>query len=146
MKRRWGEYEDFRISGIQDFKIFGRILRMEERRYQRLVAWQEAYALCLDIYRLSKKFPSEEKFALTSQLRRAASSVVLNTAEGNAKRSSKEKIRFFETALASLDEVHCVCLLAKDLSYCDDEDLVRIGKSIEYVSVLLTKLRASFQS
>lgn len=117
---------------------------MHERPYEQLIAWKEAHQLCLYIYCLTKNFPTEERYSLVDQMRRAASSVPTNIAEGNAKRSSKEKRRYFETSLASLDELHYQCRLAYDLKYIDD--LNHLHRHIHRVSFLLTRLRSAFQS
>ncbi len=117
---------------------------MQLRPYQKLIAWQEAYRLCLWMYRITNHFPAREQFGLTKQIRRAASSVPINIAEGNIKRSTKEKMYFFETALASLNEVHCESLLAKDLSYISEAEFESTDQHIHRVSYLLTKLRSSF--
>lgn len=118
---------------------------MKERSYQKLIAWQKSHLLCRMVYKITKKFPSDERYGLVSQMRRSAYSVPMNIAEGNARRTSKEKSRFFEIALASMDEVHYQCVLAKDLEYVDSKDLQYIDALLEEVSIFLTKLRAYFQ-
>ena len=119
---------------------------MSERPYQRLVAWKEAYELCLLLYKLTRAFPSDERFALVSQIRRAASSVPLNIAEGNAKRSGKEKMHYLLIAMGSLEELHCACLLSKDLGYLTSVQFAQCDEHICRVSFLVTKLRSSFIS
>ncbi|MBU2259341.1 four helix bundle protein, partial [Patescibacteria group bacterium] len=94
---------------------------MFERSYRKLVAWQEAHALCLWIYEITKRFPSEEIYSLTKQIRRSAYSVPTNIAEGNCRRSKKDKAHFFVIALSSLDELHYQCTLALDLHYITNE-------------------------
>lgn len=93
---------------------------------------------------MTKRFPSEEKFGLVSQIRRAAYSIPMNIAEGNARRTAKEKSRFFEIALASLEELHYQCILSRDLNYANDIDLKEIDGLIEEVSIFLSKLRSYF--
>ncbi|MBU0766900.1 four helix bundle protein [Patescibacteria group bacterium] len=114
------------------------------RTYEKLVAWKEAHDLCLWVYRASRKFPSEEKYGLTSQMRRAAYSVPMNIAEGNARRSSKEKARFFEISLASLEELHYQCRLACDLDYINKEQFQNAHDRISRTNYLITKLRTVF--
>jgi four helix bundle protein len=111
------------------------------RPYQKLIAWQESYRLCLSVYHLSKQLPFEERFGLTSQLRRATSSVPLNIAEGNSKRSNKEKTRFIDIALGSLNEVHCTLLLSKDLTYITEDQFKKTDDHLQRVSFLLLRLR-----
>ena len=116
---------------------------MVQRPYEKLVAWQESFSLCLRIYKLTGKFPSEEKFALVSQMRRSGYSVPMNIAEGNVKRSKKDKAHFFENALASLEELHCQCQIALGLHYVTQEEFVQTDDHIQRVSYLLNKLRSS---
>lgn len=116
---------------------------MHVRPYEKLIAWQEAYKLCLWIYRVTRKFPTEEKFGLVSQMRRSAYGIILNMAEGNARRSKKDKAHFFENSLSSLEELHCQCLLARDLQYMSTEEFEKTDDHIQRVSYLLTKLRSA---
>ncbi|HMC17820.1 MAG TPA: four helix bundle protein, partial [Gemmatimonadales bacterium] len=74
-------------------------------RYERLHAWRECHELALAVYEVSKKFPSDERYGLTSQLRRAAFSAAVNIVEGSARRSTKEFRRFLDISLSSLSEV-----------------------------------------
>ncbi len=113
---------------------------MTLRPYQHLIVWKESYALCRYVHDLLKKFPSEEKFALTQQMRKAASSVPINIAEGNTKRSAADRSRFFEIALGSLNELHCESLLARDFQYITTEEFKKVDDYIQRVSYLLNKL------
>ncbi len=117
---------------------------MHERPHEKLVVWQEAYKLCHWVYIISKKFPSEERFALMNQIRRAAYSIPMNLAEGNRKSSRKEKRHFFEISLCSLEELHCQTRLAFDLQYISLEDFVQTDDRINRVSYLLNRLRSAF--
>ncbi|KKW16919.1 MAG: Ribosomal protein S23 [Candidatus Magasanikbacteria bacterium GW2011_GWA2_50_22] len=92
---------------------------MEEKikRFQDLFAWQEAHQLALLVYKISKEFPKEELFALTSQIRRAVISVPSNIAEGYGRPSGKDRVHFFWIAKGSLLEVESQFLIAKDLGY-----------------------------
>lgn len=114
---------------------------MELRPYQKLIAWKEAHVLCLWIFNTTKAFPSHEQFQLVSQMRRSAYSVPMNISEGNCKRSKKDKARFFEIALASLEELHYQCFLSKDLEYLSDSMFAEAEDHIKRVSYLITKLR-----
>ena len=93
------------------------------RSYQDLIVWQKAMELVTKIYQVSNKFPRDEVFALTSQLRRAAISVPSNIAEGQGRSSRKEFIYFLGNAKGSLSEVETQILIARNLSYVSDEDL-----------------------
>lgn len=114
---------------------------MHIRLHERLVVWQEAYKLCLSIYRMTSDFPSYEKFGLTSQLRRAAASIALNIAEGNAKRTKGDKCRFLDIAFGSLEEVHCATRLSRDLEYIDTAKFEQVDRHVHRTSFLLNRLR-----
>jgi four helix bundle protein len=117
---------------------------MHQRPHERLLVWQEAYKICLLVYRMTSEFPSFERFGLTSQLRRAATSVALNIAEGNVRRTKPEKARCLEIAGSSIEELHCAIRLSFDLSYIDATRFARLDALIQSVSILLTKLRRTF--
>lgn len=87
------------------------------RNYKDLVVWQKAYSLCLDVYKLTKQFPDEEKYGLTSQIKRAAVSIPSNIAEGYGRKTTKEYIQFLYIAYGSLCELETQLMLAKDLKY-----------------------------
>ena len=74
-------------------------------RYDRLHAWRECHELALAVYKVTKQFPDDERYGLTSQLRRAAFSAAVNIVEGSARRSIKEFRRFLDISLSSLSEV-----------------------------------------
>jgi four helix bundle protein len=118
-------------------------LMRHQRPYEKLVAWQEAYKLCLWVYRLTKKFPTDERFRLVSQMCWSAYGVSLNIAESNARRSQKDKAHFLEVALSSLEELHCQRLLAKDLRYIEVAEFEKTDDHVQRVSYLITRLRAA---
>ncbi len=119
---------------------------MHERPYERLIVWKEAYALCLHVYRVTASFPSHERFGLVSQMRRSSSSVPINIAEGNVKRSYREKIRYLDIAAGSLEELSCEMRLSRDLEYLAEQDYAHLCQRLHRVSYLLTNLRASLSS
>ena len=105
--------------------------------YERLFVWKESKSITISIYRITKSFPAEEKFGLTSQMRRAASSVCHNLAEGSTRITKKEQARFAEIAFGSLIETASQLDLAKDLGFLDEADhkplkakCVNLGKMI----------------
>jgi four helix bundle protein len=87
------------------------------RDYSKIIAWQRAHQLVLRIYQQTKTFPSEERFALIDQMRRAAYSVPANIAEGTGRDSQKDYLRYLVMALGSLKELEYFLLLSKDLGY-----------------------------
>jgi four helix bundle protein len=88
-------------------------------RFYHLDGWQQGRRLALDIYKLTGRFPEHEKFGMISQLRRVASSVTANIAEGFARYHYKDKVRFYHQARGSTAEVQNFLLLAKDLNIID---------------------------
>jgi four helix bundle protein len=87
------------------------------RNFRKLQIWERSYGLGLEIYKLTIGFPKSELFGITSQLRRASVSVSTNIAEGSAKSSNRDYLRFLEIALGSICEVESLTYLSRDLSY-----------------------------
>lgn len=85
------------------------------RTFKDLIVWQESHKLVLMIYIATKKFPRDEIFGLTSQMRRAAVSITSNIAEGFARRGNKEKLQFYSIARGSLIELESQLLVARDI-------------------------------
>jgi four helix bundle protein len=109
---------------------------MEESRreaakcFRDLIVWQKSHRLVLEVYRITRGFPRDERYGLTSQLRRAIVSVPANIAEGFRKRSRADKARFMNIAHASLDEARYYLILANDLSYCDSNELLHKSEEV----------------
>lgn len=111
------------------------------KKFQDLFAWQESHKLVLLVYTISKAFPKEELFALTSQIRRAAVSVPSNIAEGYGRPSGKDRVHFFCMAKGSLLEVECQFLIAKDLGYMKNTSLIKtFNEQFEKTDRILTGL------
>jgi four helix bundle protein len=87
------------------------------RSYRDLIAWQKAMKFVIEIYNVTQQFPREERYGITSQLRRAAVSVPSNIAEGQARFSQKEFHHFLSQARGSLVEIETQLLIARDLGY-----------------------------
>ncbi len=85
--------------------------------YRNLVVWRRSYAFALTIYRCTAEFPADERFGMVSQLRRAATSIAVNIAEGSGRGSDAEQRRFLRMALGSARECSVELLLARDLKY-----------------------------
>jgi len=95
----------------------GENMPTEIKHFTDLKAWQKNHELALAIYQLTKKFPKDEMFSLTSQIRRAGVSITSNIAEGFGRYYFKDKIRFYIMARGSSTEVQNQLILAKDLGY-----------------------------
>ena len=91
-----------------------------------IVAWQRAHKLVLHVYKLTNHFPPSEKYALSSQLRRAVVSIASNIVEGFKRRSVKDSLHFYNVAEASLEEVKYQLLIAKDLKYISEKQYMDI--------------------
>ena len=91
-------------------------IRQAAKSFTDLVVWQKAHQFVLAVYRLTKNFPCEETYGLTSQFRRSAVSIAANIAEGFRKRGSADKLRFFNIAQGSAEEL----ILAGDLGFGGD--------------------------
>ena len=96
---------------------------MGVRSYRDLKVWQHSMMLVKQVYYATQHWPQEEKFGLTSQVRRAAVSIPSNIAEGQGRRSDREFHRFLNIAHGSLMEVETQLLIAKDLGYLSAESL-----------------------
>lgn len=119
---------------------------MQERLYQKLIVWQQAHALCLEIYSVTKVYPDAERFRLIDQSCRAAASVPTNIAEGNSKSSVKEKKRYVGIAEGSLGELHYHCLLARDLDSLRAEQFTGLEERITSMDFFSFSLRSHFPS
>ena len=118
---------------------------MDVPHFQKLDVYILAKELVKDVYRLLKKFPDEERYALCAQLRRAAISVPSNIAEGMGRWSAKEQIHFIEIAYGSLAEVLSQMDIAKDLGYISDDDFHLILDRYSNISRMLSGLRKSIE-
>lgn len=117
------------------------------QNFRNIKTWQKSYDLSLTIYKVTKKFPKEEFFALTNQIRRAAISIPANIAEGSAKESKQDFSRFLQISLGSACELESHLLISKGLGYLDDEislkiynDLIEVKKML---IVYISKIKSS---
>lgn len=90
-----------------------------------LQVWNKSMDLVVEIYKITEEFPNDEKYGLTSQLRRAAVSIPSNIAEGAARKSTKELIQFLSIALGSLAEVETQIEIAQRINYIQDSSQLR---------------------
>ena len=106
----------------------------KSQNFRDVLVWQKAHAFTLAVYQATESFPKHELFALTSQLRRAASSIPSNFVEGLRKRTTPDKLKFYNIAQGSADECLYQLILAHDLRYTDT---TRLQADLEEVSRLL---------
>lgn len=112
------------------------------QNYKDLKVWEKAHQFTLMIYLESKQFPKEELYGLTNQLRRAASSIPANIAEGCGKGSNGDLAKYLNIALGSANESEYFVLLAKDLSYLEVEKFETLYKLINEIKAMLIALVA----
>ena len=115
---------------------------LSTKTFEDLKVWQKAHQLVIKIYRLSKGFPKHEMFGLTSQLRRAAISVPANIAEGFKRVTLPDKLRFYNIAQSSLEEVRYYFILSRDLQYAQT---IEFTVDLEEVSRLLEAFMRSLK-
>ena len=117
---------------------------MALRSYQELIGWQKGIELVTDVYRLTQKFPKQEIYGLTSQIRRAAVSIPSNIAEGQGRMSRGEFKQFLGHARGSVFELESQVLIARNLAYLNMEEgeflLERIAEVGRVLSGLLKSL------
>ena len=105
--------------------------------FEDIIAWQKAHAFVLLVYRITRAFPEDEKFGLTSQFRRAAVSIEANIAEGYRKLSKQDKLRFFNISEGSLSECKDYIILSRDLEYISIDQYHTLWDASEDTSRLL---------
>lgn len=108
------------------------------QKFSDLLVWQKAHSLTLRIYHVTRTFPVEERYGITSQLRRASYSVPANIVEGFRRPGIKDSVRFYTIADASLEEVKYFLLLSKDLTYLTYNNYVELQSNAEEVGKMLT--------
>ena len=121
---------------------------MKAKCFEDLVVWQKMHALVLAIYTITRSFPEDERFGLTAQIRRSATSVAANIAEGFGKESDRDKCRYYNIAQSSLDETRYFLILTMDLGFSDTRELLssanEIGRMLRaYRNTILDKDRSS---
>jgi len=114
---------------------------MKTYSFETLDVWKKSKELTVYIYKITKGFPKEENFGMTSQIRRASISVCSNLAEGNSKYSGKEKARYTETSYCSMMELLNQALISFELEYLGEKEMNLIRSQVDELSLLLTKLR-----
>lgn len=107
--------------------------------FEDLIVWQKAHKFVLNIYEMTKNFPKDEVYALTSQIKRASTSIAANIAEGFGRKGKKDKLRFYNFSRASLLEVRYFLILANDLKYYNTSQLRVDLDEIEKILYSYTK-------
>lgn len=114
--------------------------------HKNLNSWIISFAFVKDIYLATNSFPSDERFGLTSQLRRAAVSIPVNIAEGAARKGSKEFIQFLHISLGSSTEIDTLILLSIELGYINIEDAFPLLEKLDTIGKLIYGLIKKLQT
>ena len=120
--------------------------KMMIQSYEDIKAYERSYKAALDMYRIVKKYPREEMFGLTSQIKRASTSIPLNIAEGYGKRESIDEFkRFLLMAIGSCDEMKVLLSLSKDLSYINEQEYEKYRQEYNEIGKMLMVLRKNWK-
>lgn len=139
----YGLYKIFFLTA--DCKSITEYICMKLQSHKELKAWQYAYLLAKDIYALTVLFPSDERYGLVSQLRRASVSVLSNIAEGYYRRSRGEYLQFSHIALGSANEIDAQLMLAKDLNMAPVHSFAKVDNTLDTTLRLLGALCRSLE-
>jgi four helix bundle protein len=112
-------------------------------RFEKLSVWQKAIAFADQVYTVSHGFPSDERFGLTSQMRRAAVSVSANIAEGSSRASDKDFARFIEIAYGSLMETISLAQVARQQNFMNEDQQTSLRTAAEELARMLSGLKTS---
>ena len=115
------------------------------KTFRDLQVWHKAHTLVLTIYRFTQDFPSEERYGLTAQMRRATVSIAANITEGHQRKSKSEFRQFLNIAHASLEEVKYYLLLAQNLDYLSDAHCQHCTTLADEIGRMLNGLRTHIQ-
>jgi len=121
-------------------------MRDKAGTYKRLNAWHKALDLVVQVYRVTAIFPTEERYGLVQQMRRAAVSVPANLAEGSSRSSTKDYLRFVEIATGSLYEVRTYIELATRLGYLTVDEAHTVDSAADEIAAMLYKLVRSLET
>ena len=110
---------------------------MKTKSFRDLIVWQKAHNLTLEIYKITSTFPTEEKYGLVTQMRRAAYSIPSNIVEGHSRKSKKEFLQFLSISKGSLEELKYFVILARDLGYINHKTSLKMDSLAEEVSKIL---------
>ena len=115
--------------------------RKRLQSYKDLLVWQKGIALVKEVYTMTRTFPSDEKFGLVSQMRRAAVSIPSNIAEGQARHTTKEFVQFLSHAEGSVAELETQLILGTELGYCNLQEATRPHELTSELKKMLNALR-----
>jgi len=116
---------------------------MKTYSFEKLEVWKASIELVKFIYKITGTFPSEEKFGLVSQLRRASVSIASNLSEGTSRNTNKDKAHFTTMSFSSAMEVLNQLIISKELNFISENDYILVRNKIEKITNMLNALRNS---
>ena len=116
------------------------------KHYKDLLIWQRSMSLAKLVYQLTRGFPSDERYGLIAQLRRAAVSVPSNIAEGQARKGTNEFLQFLSVATGSLAELETQLLLSVELAYCKQTEVDPLLRELDELQKMIVALRRKLSS
>lgn len=116
---------------------------MKQYSFEKLIVWQEARVLVKSIYTITRSFPKEEIFGITSQMRRAAISICSNIAEGSGRTTKPDQTNFYRISYSSLLELLNQLIISTDLAFITDSELIELREKIDSIAYKITSLRNS---
>ena len=117
---------------------------MKEFYFEKLEVWQESRSFVKEIYLITKSFPNEENFGITSQIKRASLSICANIAEGMSRQTEKDKARFINQAFSSAIEVINFLILSNDLKFLNENNYTILRTKLEKITNQLNNLYHKF--
>ncbi len=121
-------------------------VRKEVYSFKDLEVWKRSRILVKSVYQVTAKFPKEELFSLTSQMRRSVISIPSNIAEGHSRHSTRDYINFISIAIGSSNELETQVILSQDLGFIMEQDAVALLEKIDHLQKMLHKLRNSLKA
>ncbi|UAB86282.1 four helix bundle protein [Zunongwangia sp. SCSIO 43204] len=112
-------------------------------KFKDLRVWQQSRLFCKSVYLATKNFPEDERYGITSQMRRAVISIPSNIAEGASRKSNKDYSRFLEIALGSCYELETQLIIANDLSFLDLKKFEELSSKLDEIIKMTSKLRTT---
>lgn len=116
---------------------------MKTYSFEKLNVWQQSLELVKMIYEITKRFPQEEKFGLSNQIRRASVSIASNLAEGTSRVTKKDKAHFTTISFSSAMEVLNQIIISKELRYISNDEYLKLRKHLEEITAMLNSLKKS---
>ena len=114
-------------------------------QFEKLLIWEKSSIFCVEIYCITTTFPSDEKFCITSQLRRASVAIASNIAEGSSRSCNTDFSRFLEMAIGSCYEIETQLLISSDLGFINAKDLDSLTVKLEEIVKMTSKFRSSLK-